>query len=177
MKDSFFLKFTFCIFTLAIFMTSCSKEENKEIIEEQVIETVEPILLITINGVTNEYNAYASYCNDNGKEFLQVSNNQLLLDTTLIVENFQVDDFLLFYTSDGENEFALGGATFEDDFNGTPITSVILDAEAAEITIDEITSEYAKGSMTGEFTLLNGNTAPYSVEFTAEIVEVSPWCQ
>jgi hypothetical protein len=173
MKNSILFKFALCMFAFTFFMTSCSKE-NVEVIEEEVV-VIQPIMALTVNGVTTEYDAFAAYCNENGKEYLQVSNNQLLLGGELIAEDFQLNDFLIIYGNDGTNSTTLGGAAFEDVVGGTTITAIVIDAAAA-ITIDEANSDLAEGSMTGSFNLPSGETVDYAVTFTAEVVQVSTQC-
>jgi hypothetical protein len=173
MKNSILFKFALCMFAFTFFMTSCSKE-NVEVIEEEVV-VIQPIMALTVNGVTTEYDAFAAYCNENGKEYLQVSNNQLLLGGELIAEDFQLNDFLIMYGADGTDTSTLGGAAFEDVVGGTTMTAIVLDG-AATITIDEANSELAEGSMTGTFNLPSGVTADYTVTFTAEVIQVSTQC-
>lgn len=168
------LAFVALVFTL--FLTSCEKD-NVDFVKKEVVDTFNPIMKVTIGNDTKEYNAYATYCtNDDGLVFFNVSNNQLLLDTTIIVEDFVVNDFLIYYTGNGIDEFTIGGATFTENFEGSEFTSVILDGEAV-VTILEASNEYVTGSMTGVFQLFSGEEVDYSVEFTAKVVNVSPWCE
>ncbi len=177
---AFFGKISLLALVFVIIFTSCEKE-NVDVIEEEVIEEVAPIMAITIAGTTTEFDAVAAYCSsEDGRVFLQVSNNADLLGTPVQVEDFQIDDFLIFYVTDGSSEFTLGGAAFEDTISGTTTigTAVILDDSAANVVIDEAsTEEIVIGSMAGLFTLQNGEEAEYSVEFTAEVIQESPWCQ
>lgn len=168
-------KLSFFAFAFTLFFASCEKE-NFDVVDEVVVDTVVPIMALTMNGATTEYNAYATYCTgDDGSVFFNVSNNQLLLDTLIISDDFMVNDFLIYYANDGTEVITLGGAAFTEDLGGFEITSVVLDAEAI-ITIEEANSEYVQGSMSGVFRLFSGAEVPYSVEFTAEVVDVSPWC-
>ncbi|MBX2929942.1 MAG: hypothetical protein KF852_19060 [Saprospiraceae bacterium] len=168
-------KLSLFAFVFTLFFASCEKE-NFDVVDEVVVDTVVPKMALTMNGATTEYNAYATYCaGDDGSVFFNVSNNQLLLDTLIISDDFMVNDFLIYYANDGTEVITLGGAAFTEDLGGVEITSVVLDAEAI-ITIEEANSEYVQGSMSGVFRLLSGAEVPYSVEFTAEVVDVSPWC-
>lgn len=161
------------VFTL--FLASCEKE-NFDVVEEEVVETIEPTMKVTIGNRSVEYDAYALYCaGEDGTVFLSVSNNQVLLDTVLLVEDFMVDDFLIYYANDGTAASTIGGATFTENIGGTEITTVVLDG-AAVITLEEANEQYVQGSMTGVFQLFSGAEVEYSVEFTAEVVGVSPWC-
>ena len=167
------LSFYAAVFT--ILFASCEKE-NFDVIEEEVIENIESVMSITMRDVTTEYNAYATYCaGDDGLVFFNVSNNQLLLDTAIIVEDFMVDDFLIYYGNDGTEVASIGGAVFTENLGGFEFTYVVLDAQAA-ITIVEANDQYVQGSMTGVFELFSGEEVEYSVQFTAVVIDISPWC-
>jgi hypothetical protein len=168
------IKLSFFAFVLTFFFTSCQKE-NYDIVEENVVGTVVPKMKITIGSRTIEHNAYATYCAKNGKVFFNVSNNQVLLDTAVVSSDFRVDDFLINYEKLGTQVSTIGGASFTENIGGTSITSVVFDP-AAVITIAEANDQYVKGSMTGVFQLLSGGQVNYSVEFTAIVIRVSPWC-
>lgn len=168
------IKFSIFSFVFTFFLTSCQKDNYDEV-KEEVVETIVPKMKIQIGSRTIEHNAYATYCAANGKIFFNVSNNQVLLDTAVLSNDFKVDDFLIFYAKEGTQVSTLGGASFTENIGGTPITSVVFDP-AATITIAEASAQTVKGSMTGNFQLLSGNQVPYSVEFTARVVRVSPWC-
>jgi hypothetical protein len=168
------IKFSFFALVFTFFLASC-KKENADVIKEEVIGTVAPKMKIKIGNREFEHNAYATYCNANGKVFFNVSNNQVLLDTAVLSSDFKVDDFLINYEKQGTQVNALGGASFTENIGGTNIVSVVFDPSAT-ITITDANSQYVKGSMTGSFRLLSGALAPYSVEFTAKVIRVSPWC-
>jgi hypothetical protein len=168
------IKLSFFAFVLRFFLASCEKE-NSDIVKEEVVDTIVSKMKIKIGGRTIEHNAFATYCNKNGKVFFNVSNNQVLLDTALVSSDFKVDDFLINYGKSGTQVSAFGGASFTENIGGTNIVSVVFDPAAA-ITITEANNQYVKGSMTGVFQLLSGSLAPYSVEFTAKVIRVSPWC-
>lgn len=158
------------MFAFSIFMTSCAKEENIEVVEETV-EEIQPIMALTINGVTNTYDAYAAYCEENGVVSATVSNNQALLDGPINTEDLAIGDFIVLYRNDGTNPVVtLGGAGFENS-NGEQW--FVLDTEAT-VNITEANSTVVSGDMEGTFFLgvpgPNAETADYSVEFTAEVI-------
>lgn len=176
-----FARLFLAMFALALVSYSCEKENldviNEEVILEEEVGEFTPKMTLSISGTTTEIDAFASYCEaSDGSVFLTVSNNVLLLDTLIASEEFAIDDFLIYYASDaGEGqETSLGGAVFSDTVDGNAITSVILGP--GEVSIDEANSEFVTGSMTGTFTLGSGEVVDYSVEFSAEVVEESPWC-
>ncbi len=164
------------ILALSTFFVAC-EEENYDAIEEteEQIEEVETNMKITFRGSTRTVDAFASYCEDNGRLFLAVSNKEELLDTTLTLDQFVTDDFLLYFARDTSGVTSIGGAAFADTLAGTPVTSTVLDP-AANINIIEANSDIARGNMDGVFTLISGAEEPYSVEFVAEVVKTPPYC-
>lgn len=173
MKNSIILKFALVIFFLSFIMTSCSKE-NVEIIEEKEVEQQStPVLLITMNGVTTQYDAYAAYCNENGVEAVAVSNNPDILDnefwtTGSLAEN----DFVVHYRNDGTTEISLGGAVFNSEFMGQQILLFVQDTEAT-VNITDANETFVTGDMSGTFFTgipgPNATTVDYSVQFSAEV--------
>jgi hypothetical protein len=191
MKRSFLKIAQLALFTfaLSLFFVSCEKEsldivDKEPETEEEVTDPIEEVeaptdfvMAITIGNSTMEYDAFATYCEgEDGVMYLSVSNNAALLDTVILSDAFQLNDFLLYFANDGNEVASLGGAAFEETLAGEPIVSVIFDAEAAEITITEANAQFVQGTMTGIFELLSGDQVDYSVEFTAEVVSVFPFC-
>jgi hypothetical protein len=170
------IKLSCVAFLFTLFLASCQKE-NSDVVKEEVVGNISSRMTVRIGTRTVEYDAYATYCAGatNGKVFFNVSNNQVLLDTTIVSSDFRVNDFLIYYGKVGTNVSSIGGASFTENIGGTNVTSVVFDP-AATITIDEANSQYVKGSMTGVFQLQSGGQAPYSVQFTAKVIRVSPFC-
>lgn len=168
------IKFSVFAFIFTFFLASC-KKENSDLVKEEVVDNITSRMKITIGSRTYETNAYATYCSANGKVALSVSNNQDLLDTTLLSNQFRVDDFLIYYGKSGAQVSTIGGASFTENIGGTNVVSVVFDPTAT-VTITEANSQYVKGSMRGAFQLQNGSLANYSVEYTAKVVKVSPFC-
>ena len=160
--------------TLFLF-TSCEKD-NVDVVKEEIVEPFNSTMIVTFRGVTTEYDALATYCSDGqGRVFLNVSNNEELLDSVVLSDAFNINDFLIMYEMDGAEVNSIGGAAFAENLGGTEITSVALDAQAT-VVIEEANSEFVKGSMQGVFTTFLGNQYPYSIEFAAEVIAVAPWC-
>lgn len=171
-----FAKTVFLLLLSAGILCTACKKENIDLIEERQ-ETIqlETSMKITTNGQTTTVPAYAAYCNANGKEFLSVSNNQDLLDTAITIQDFRMDDFLLFYAIEASDTLTFGGNVFEDTVQGVPIVEIAL-SSFAEINITSITSTIATGNMSSNLLLTSGQLQNYYVEFTAAIVETSPFC-
>ncbi|MFM9950704.1 MAG: hypothetical protein ACKV1O_22395 [Saprospiraceae bacterium] len=168
-------KLLFLVLTAMFIFPSCEKE-NIDVVEEEVVEPFNPTMTVTFRGVTTEYDAFATYCSDGaGRVFLNVSNNQLLLDSVLVAENFNVNDFLIMYEMEGEEVNSLGGAAFAENIGGVDITAFSLDTQAT-VVIEEANEQFVQGSMEGFFTTFSGNQYPYSIEFTAQVIAVAPWC-
>jgi hypothetical protein len=168
-------KLLFLTLTAMFFFASCTKE-NIDVVKEEVVGPFNSGMTVSFRGVVAEYDAFATYCSDDdGNVFLNVSNNEALLDTVILSDDFEINDFLVYYANDGEEVVSIGGAAFAEDIGGIEITAFVLDAQAT-IVIEEANDQYVKGSMEGVFTTFTGNQYPYTIEFTAEVVAVAPWC-
>lgn len=161
MKNSFLLRFAICLFALSTILTSCSKE-NSEVVEE-TIEEAKPLLLISMNGLTTEYNAYAAYCNNNGSEAITVSNNPALLDEFNWIGSMAADDFIILYKNDGTTEVSIGGTAFTViNTNGDEVVAAVLSGDA-DVNITESNSTQVAGDMSGTFTV---QTDEFTESFT-----------
>ena len=181
MQSPIFLKSLLFLFVLSLTITSCKQDNIEEIevfIEEIPEEEVQSVMALTINDITTNYDAYAAYCTntETGDEFIQISNNEFLLDTIVFAEDIQINDFVILTTISSEQSTSIASAVIQDSLNGVPVNNFVFDAEAS-ILIDEINEEYVEGSMSGNFMSLSGNSISYSVEFTAEIISAVTWCQ
>ncbi len=160
-----------------VLFTSCSKEND--VTEEIKEESIETTLTIEVGNRSITTDAYALYCNLNGKEFISLSNNTELLGTEISAELVE-DDFLFIYATD-ENEVetvAIGAGVFGESTSGIPGLNFSL-AEV-DYTLDNVSESTVEGSMEGDFTVVDaeGNTVilPYSVSFNAEVVGTSDVC-
>ncbi len=166
------------LFVSGMLLVSCSKEND--IIEEVVEETVETTAEFTINNRTFTYDAYAWYCNENGKEFISVSNKESLLGIEIYAENLEDGDFMFIYSNNEDGEYGLGGAVFTEEVTGSPFTTVSFtpDIEYEVSASDEST---VTGSMSGSFLVFNGegepgDFLPFEISYNAEIVGTSDQC-
>lgn len=171
MKNLFNYKLLLSLVAIIFLSISC-KKENTDVIEE-TYEDLQISFLVTIDGETQEYNSYASYCNENGTEVLQLGTNLELLETDLNTAIFEmeVDDFILLYTRNETQINTLSVTAYPIETG----VEIILDP-GAEIIIEEANQDYVIGSMSGNFELLGGELIEYSIEFTAEVVQVDPRC-
>lgn len=170
-----YFKILSILFLSSLFMVSCEKENIDEV-EEEVVEEIDSEITISIRGETNTYDAFAAYCDDGSDsvQFWQVSNNTLLLGEEAMLEDFQVNDFLIFYSKLGNEELSYAGATFQDIMNGDTITSTILGP--GELTVTEANDQHIEGTMEGVFVLNNGEIVDYFTEFNAEVIQESAQC-
>ena len=166
----------FCLAALVLLSVSC-KKENKDIIEE-TYEDFQPSFLVTLDGEVTEYDAYASYCNENGKQVIQIGTSPALLDTFLssALDEMDVNDFLLIYISDENGISSIAGAKLEQVIGGQTVVSIVFSGVPV-ITIDEANSNYVKGSLIGDFQLLDGTFVDFAVEFSAEVIQVDSRCE
>ncbi len=186
MNFSKYFKIFALLLTVGVFITSCTKENVDEVKEETiqdviVFEDPAPIaagMRIILNGDTVSYdNAFAAYCNDGaGTEYLQISNKAEFLGDTIDFTGVEVDDFLIYNFITPDGDFTVGGTVFEDTFMGYPITVLGFDAET-ELTISNQTADEVSGVATGIlFSPDNGIIGDFTVDFIADIVQTSTFC-
>lgn len=173
MKKSILLKFALCVFTLIFLMFSCTKD-NKEEIEETIEDLT--FFSITIDGQTETLDtAFAYYCSKNDKEYLRVSNNPTLLDTSLFDPPYAPYTFTAWYSNNGTDINEWSRVYFEQLDNGV-LDTIILSEITTTFNIESANDNYVKGSVIGTFELLNNDTVDYLVEFNAEILPTSFTC-
>lgn len=179
MKFTKLFPFLSMILFISLMVTSCSKEDSVVTTTEE--EEIETGATYQINNRSVTFDAYASYCMDNGKEFITISNNQDLLSG--IPFNFGdlvINDYVIQYVSDpdGLGTFTLVGSSFGEDLGF--ITQQNLFNASASLTIDSNDGTTIVGSTDDNFLGFNDDgdlfTFPYSIEFVAEVVETSDFC-
>ncbi len=166
----------FCIALFAsLTIVSCSKDDS-------ITETDKEVKLEATFDVNNRSvttNAYAAFCSDNGKELLNVSNNQeLLKGFPFDWDDLQTDDFFFQYVIDGDVAYATGGSVFGEDLGFLDQQSVFDAATTYDITSND--GSVVSGMYSGNFLAFNNDMElfqfPYSLSFNAEIVEVADFC-
>jgi len=206
MKSSLKLIFGFAFLVAFILVfTSCEKENVDKIIEETVEGEPSNILstngtavnatkssgntaIISFQGNTTVINAYASYCNQNNKEFLTVTNNQALLSTSSVFSINSNDlndgDFITTYmidtTSTLPQTFTLW-SKIDTTQGQTNIELLIGDATTFNFSVDPVLNS-VKGNVSGMFMagLIGGNPiptpTPYTINFDANILQPNTFC-
>jgi len=194
MTNSIYTKFFCSIFAVSLLITSCTKEDmDMDIVEEEKMGATTFYMNATINGVTYEHLAHASYCNANDKEFFQVTNRPEFLtdslDFNILKPNdgsdstLEVGDFMLIYSSDynGRPVTMIGTATEGDDGvvnaysfflnEGDESTyNLMLDGAAAEGSV----SAYVPYLDQGPFVIPE---TTFSVAYLAEIGHIASFCE
>ena len=157
---------------------SCTKEDS--VLIEQKEEPFSTEISLRINNQTVSTNAFATYCKSGDNEFLAVSNKEVLLDTTLLFNDFIENDFMFFTRSiDGSAPFSYGGAAFGEVFTGVPGLQVIF--TDAEINIESNDGVLVTGTMDGDFAVFDPGPGtftllPFSVYFSAVIIPKPELC-
>lgn len=177
LKNLIFASFT--LFLTIGLMTSCSKDDLVE--DDMKEEPIEIEFRMEINGKSLVTDAFAEYCSVDGVEFLSVSNKEILLDTVINSNDFEVNDFLFLLADTDDGDFQYGGAVFDTEISGSNVTQVIF---TPDVTIDIISNDgsIVDGSMEGTFLGLDDNleptiVLPFTVTFTADIVGESEFCE
>jgi len=178
MKKSLILKSIFLMFATSLILISCAPEENIEEITietEEIPEEFESVMALTINNITENYDAYAAYCYnaETGNEWIQITNNSVWLDTLVGAPDIALNDFVIYHvTNEGQiGSFAM--AVIQGESFG--MTANVLVFNEADVIIDEVNETYIKGSMKGTFAFQN-NSVDFDVEFAAEIIQASDTC-
>lgn len=173
-------KYAMFLFAFGLLLTSCAKENTDE--TEEVAETNYEIE-ISLRGVTNTYDAYAAYCNENGIESFSVSNKLNLLDNDVWTTDIVEGDFVIHYRSDANGSFTLGGAIIESTLtDGTVIKNFTTAVESSEgenplvdVNITTANSTEVIGSMSGDFLVIldpitqQFDQVPFAVRFAGEV--------
>lgn len=173
MKKLTILRFAALFLTMTAILSSCSKE-NTEVIEE-VIETKYE-MEVTVRGVSNTYDAFAAYCDENGIVSFSVSNNAALLGNDLWTSEINEGDFVVHYRMDAEGSFSLGGTILETEIDGQTIKNFTLtDASQVDIDIETANETEVLGSLDGDFLVITDpisggfEMVPFSVTFAGEV--------
>lgn len=193
-------KFSFLssiIVALSIGIFSASYANDDPVINNN--EEIEPqsfYLNITINDSTYQHKAYASYCKTNDREYFQLTNNPAFLlnrlhwpDLHLIeVEEYEVGDFMLFYTSDDGYADTVIGTTYisEEDSTKTPFWFQPVEKMDEEDDKNELNFSLTDDGIAIEGTVLgffpcgeSSSTPGFTINgnFYAEIVKESNYCE
>lgn len=159
----------------SLLITSCSSDTFEEEEKEQEVTYQMEVTLGTRSLSTD---AFAVYCNTNGKEELRVSNNQALLDGEW-TEDLTDGDFVFVQVNDGTSEYALGGGFYSADLSGLA-NSILSITPDITFEVESNNGTTVDGSLSGNIFLIDidGNTAflPLSVDYTAEITGTSTFC-
>lgn len=179
MKFTKLFPFLTMILFASLIVTSCSKEDSVVTTTEE--EEIETGATYQINNRSVTFDAYASYCMDNGRELITISNNQAVLSSVpFSMADLEVNDYAIQIVNDpdGLGTFSLSGAVFGDDL-GLPMQQNLLNATAnVDITSNDGTTIVGK---TDDIFLgfdQNGEIFgfQYTLDFVAEVVETSNFC-
>jgi len=188
MQNGIFKLTMFVLLSGCLMFTSCSKEE----LFSFKGDSDTPILTgpdesfgmtITVNQKSFNTNAYAEECTDtSGTSILIISNNQLLLDTHVDLNDFVDGDFQIQYRMYNGVPVVFGGAVFGPSITGGPYTIVSYDMSAV-INIVSNNGTVVDGSISGNFGGIDPNTGQpipgaysYSATFLAQHLGQANWC-
>ncbi len=167
----------FALLGLVVF-SSCSKEDSVTLVETE--EELPLQFQMTINGTTVQTDAVAGYCQNDSVEFIIIANKEANLSFPLETQNFEPDDFTYFTSISDESTWSYGGQAFGEDVTGNP--GLLISFSNAIITIEANDGQTVVGSSEGTLYGLDDQGLPtieypYSMEFTAEIIQESTFCE
>lgn len=171
------------VFVLLGLMTfsSCTKEDSVTITEtEEKAEEIKLSFKMTVNGTEIETDAVAAYCQNDSVEFIIVANKEANLSFPLETQNFEIGDFTYFTSISGEaTNWSYGGQALGEDITGFPGLSILF--SDAVINIASNDGQVVAGTSQGTLVSIDqqGNLIefPYAMDFVAEIVQESDYCE
>jgi len=171
-------EFFFLIVITILIISSCKKEDSVVIEEEE--KPIETKVEMLINGKKIITDAFATYCVDQDSEFLAISNKEVLLDTAINIFDFAEEDFVFQSVVDDTISYTLAGVALGESITGFQGLLILYNVDFP-ITITSNDGTIVEGFVSGTFFGINPNTQqpfflPYSLTFSALIVEQSTYC-
>lgn len=163
---------------VVIAMSSCTPDDSVTINETE--EPIELGLKMTVNGVALQADSYAAYCETDSSQFYIIANKTENLEFPFDTQNFEEDDYVYMLDSSGKTTtWGYGGQALGESVTGLDgILSVLFSDAVINITSheNEIVAGSASGTLYGTDGAGGWSTYPYAMEFVAEIVAQSDYC-
>lgn len=179
MKFAKLFPFLTMILFASLIMTSCSEEDSVTTTEQE--EEIRTETTYQINNRTVTFDAHANYCMDNGKELLVISNTKsLLTGVPFNIQDLKINDYVIQLVHDPDNlvSFILTGSVFGDDLGFG--TQQNLFTSETDLVIKSNDGSVVVGVVQGEFLGFDDDNEPFlfpfSINFAAEIVQSSDFC-
>lgn len=169
------------LFGFIVMLSACKKEDSVEIKETE--EPIEIGFKMIVNGTDIETNAVAAYCENDTTDFLIISNKEEHLTFPMNSFNFEEGDFAYITSSSYGTTWSLGGQTFGQDVTGLNDITLYTVFTDADIEIESNDGEIVVGSSQGTFIIFDPETQqiiltlPYEMDFVAEVVQESDFCE
>jgi hypothetical protein len=158
---------------VSTWLSGCRKNEDF-ILEESL-----PINLgirLSLENDEFSYNAFGSYCENDGALLIVVANNAALLATDLNPDELNSGDFVLYRVGVEDPEYALL-YVYEVVENGNP-TVYLLIGEPSTISDVVIEDDFMTGSFSGEFTSAGGEfDVAFELSFQCQLSEDPLLCE
>ncbi|MEM9820679.1 MAG: hypothetical protein AAF985_06385 [Bacteroidota bacterium] len=142
---------------------------------------VKPEFKMIIDGKEMTSDVVAAYCQNGDKEFLIVANKAANLNFPLETQNFEEGDFTYITSSSAEGSWGMGGQALGEDITG--FAGLLITFSESTITIEDNDGTFVTGSAEGTLYFFDDITnptslteLPYSMDFVAEIVQESDFC-
>jgi len=179
MNNNIYKKITYLLLVVLFAFSACTKDNSIMVIEE--VEDLELGFKATVNGEEFETDAVVSYCQNDSIEFYIVSNKEVLLDFPLLIQEFEIGDFVYLksISIDPDSSWTLGSHALGEETTGFPGISIWF--SEADISIDSsdgaLVSGVSEGNLEGIDPFGNPVSFSYDFNFSALVVQQSNYCE
>lgn len=159
-------------------LSSCTKDNSVTIVEEtESYQTA--TLRMNINDTEIVSNAVASHCQNDSVEFIVIASKPELLEYPFNTIDFEEGDFTYIKSITEDITWSYGGQAFGEDVIGFPGLFILFSNAQIDIELNDgdIVIGSAEGLLLGfDAQGLPTNPFPYEMEFSAEIIQESDYC-
>jgi hypothetical protein len=170
-------QYLFLSFCLMLLFSACTKENSVTIVE--TVENLEVGFRMDIENNEIETDVFAATCQTDTSEFIIIANKPENLIFPLQTQNFEEGDFTYFKFTSDNTAWSYGGQALGESITGFP--GLLISFSDANIEITSNDGNLVSGSSSGVLFGFDGqggfNTFPYSMSFTAEIIQESDFCE
>ncbi|MEM1220515.1 MAG: hypothetical protein AAGH79_16455 [Bacteroidota bacterium] len=176
----------FCLLgILGALLVSCTKEnsvtivETVEVIENPDTSTTEVGFRMAIAGQELESDVFAAFCENDTLAFMLISNKVELLQFPIPSWEFEEGDFVFVNYQSITGSWSYGGQALGGDFTG--LANLLVSFSEADINIEQNDGMFVVGNSSGNLLGFDSDNnpilIPYSMDFNAEIVQESDFCE
>ena len=156
-----------------ILFSSCTKDNSVTIVETE--EELEVVFRMTVAGTEMESNAFAAYCETDTSSHFIIANRMENLTLPLNLWDFEEGDFVFTSSLIAGFNIPYGTLALGEEITGFP--GLTISSSDAEINISTNDGQYIVGTSEGQLlSITDSSLYSYSMEFVAEIVQESDFC-